>query len=103
MKQAPRTVIDTGIQTKKEAILKELRTIPGVGVSIAHDLWDLGIRSIAGLKKKNPELLYRKICVQAGHPVDRCLLYVFRCAVYFASHQRHDPALLLWWNWKDRS
>jgi hypothetical protein len=34
--------------------------------------------------------------------VDRCLLYVFRCAVYFASHKKHDPKLLLWWNWKDR-
>jgi hypothetical protein len=34
--------------------------------------------------------------------VDRCLLYVFRCAVYFAEHTRHDPELLKWWNWKDR-
>jgi hypothetical protein len=28
--------------------------------------------------------------------------YVFRCAVYFASHEVHDPSLLQWWNWKDR-
>lgn len=29
--------------------------------------------------------------------VDRCMLYVFRCAVYY----EHDPELLKWWNWKD--
>ncbi|NQU25233.1 MAG: pathogenicity locus, partial [Candidatus Nealsonbacteria bacterium] len=28
-------------------------------------------------------------------------LYVFRCAVYFASNATHDAELLKWWNWKD--
>jgi hypothetical protein len=36
-----------------------------------------------------------------GQHVDRCVLYVFRCAVYFASESKHDPELLKWWNWKD--
>jgi hypothetical protein len=89
-------------QTKKEKVLFELRTIPGVGYSISEDLWNLGIRSVADLKKTNPETLYQKHCAQIGKPVDRCLLYVFRCAVYYASHRMHDPALLYWWNWKDR-
>ncbi|NMB56563.1 pathogenicity locus, partial [Candidatus Beckwithbacteria bacterium] len=31
---------------------------------------------------------------------DRCLLYVFRCAVYYAKGGR-DPEKLKWWNWKD--
>jgi hypothetical protein len=30
------------------------------------------------------------------------VLYVFRCAVYFANNSTHDPELLKWWNWKDR-
>lgn len=33
--------------------------------------------------------------------MDRCMLYVFRCAVYYASSEQHDPELLKWWNWKD--
>ncbi|WP_394701143.1 helix-hairpin-helix domain-containing protein [uncultured Methanolobus sp.] len=33
--------------------------------------------------------------------LDRCMLYVFREAVYFASNEEHDPELLKWWNWKD--
>ena len=84
----------------KEKVLQELQTIPGVGKSISLDLWNLSIRSVRALKNKNPEVLYRKHCIQVGQPVDRCLLYVFRCAVYYASHENHDPALLLWWNWK---
>jgi hypothetical protein len=88
-------------KTHKEKALKDLRTIPGVGKSISLDLWSLGIHSVGALKNKSPELLYGKHCVQVGRPVDRCLLYVFRCAVYYASHKRHDPELLFWWNWKD--
>jgi hypothetical protein len=89
--------------SNKEKVLRELRTIPGIGKSISIDLWNLGIRSVRALRNKDPEKLYREHCSQVGQPVDRCLLYVFRCAVYYASHKRHDPELLLWWNWKDRS
>ena len=85
----------------KNLALKELRQIPGVGVSIANDLYELGIRSIRGLKGKDPERLYLKRCAQQGTQIDRCLLYVFRCAVYFASHKRHAAGQLKWWNWKD--
>jgi Pathogenicity locus len=85
----------------KNVVLKELSEIPGVGKSIALDLWNLGIRSKAELARRNPERLYAQCCRDAGRPVDRCLLYTFRCAVYFASHKSHDPRLLLWWNWKD--
>ncbi len=85
----------------KAASLKELQQIPGIGKSIAGDLWELGIRSVADLKGRNPERLYLKRCEQQGVKIDRCLLYVFRGAVYFASRKKHDPELLKWWNWKD--
>jgi hypothetical protein len=78
-----------------------LQAIPGIGKSIAEDLWHLGIRKVTDLRGKDPERLYRKRCVQQGAPIDRCLLYAFRCAVYYASHKNHDPELLKWWNWKD--
>jgi hypothetical protein len=89
------------MQSNKEAALREFRKIPGVGKSIALDLWKLGLRSTSGLRNKDPQRLYARFCRLEGRPVDRCLLYVFRCAVYYASHQSHDPKLLLWWNWKD--
>ena len=86
----------------KRLSLKQLQEIPGVGKSIAQDLWELGIRRVANLKRKDPEKLYAKRCAQVGTRIDPCLLYVFRGAVYYASHTRHDPELLKWWNWKDR-
>lgn len=79
---------------------KELLKIPGVGKSIAHDLLNIGIRSINDLKGKDPEKLYDKSNRYTGVIQDRCLLYVFRCAVYFASVKKHEPDKLKWWNWK---
>jgi len=84
--------------------IKELKIIPGVGKSIAMDLVKIGIRKVSDLKGKNPERLYERSNRMAGMIQDRCLLYVFRCAVYYASTpaKRHDADKLLWWNWKDK-
>jgi len=82
-------------------VLRELQQIPGVGKSIAADLYGLGIRSIKELKNKKPEELYAKLEAKQGTHIDRCVLYVFRSAVYFASNKKHNPELLKWWNWKD--
>jgi hypothetical protein len=80
-----------------------LQAIPGVGPSIAEDLRALGIRTVTQLKGKDPENLYQRLITLRGMHQDRCVLYVFRCAVYFASTPRPKPHLLKWWNWKDRS
>jgi Pathogenicity locus len=85
----------------KAASLVDLSRIPGVGPSIASDLYLLGIRQVADLRGRDPELLYSELCREMGQHVDRCVLYTFRCAVYFASESKHDPELLKWWNWKD--
>lgn len=79
----------------------ELRTIPGVGPRVAEDLRGLGIHRVQDLRGADPQALYERLCEQAGMHVDRCMLYVFRCAVYFASEFPHDPELLKWWSWKD--
>lgn len=80
---------------------RDLRRIPGVGESIARDLIDLGVRRVEDLRGGDPERLFRELCRLRGERIDRCVLYVFRCAVYFASSERHDPELLKWWNWTD--
>jgi hypothetical protein len=80
----------------------DLQTIPGVGPSIARDLRDLGVRRVADLKGRDPERLYRRLIALRGAHQDRCLLYVFRCAVYFASTDRPRRELLDWWRWKDQ-
>jgi len=80
----------------------DLTQIPGVGERIAHDLLDIGISQVRDLDDRDPEDLYLQLCDKKGTTVDRCLLYVFRCAVYYATEADHDPELLKWWNWKDR-
>jgi hypothetical protein len=84
--------------------IKELQVVPGVGESIASDLWDVGIHKVEDLKNNDPEKLYQALNKFKGERQDPCVLYVFRCAVYFASTpaDKHDPHLLKWWNWKDR-
>jgi len=89
------------MSTSKKDTLKQFQRIPGVGKSIAEDLWNLGYRSLDELKTANPEAMYRNLCTLQQTQVDRCMLYVFRCAVYFVSHTNHNPELLKWWNWKE--
>ena len=85
----------------KNAVLKEFQEIPGVGKSISLDLWNMGFRSVRDLQNQDPEELYTRFCIQESTQVDRCMLYVFRCAVYYASNEQHEPQLLKWWHWKD--
>jgi nucleotidyltransferase/DNA polymerase involved in DNA repair len=75
---------------EKQIALKELQTIPGVGKAVAQDLWNLGYKKVSDLKNKNPERMYEKLCEVQGMMVDRCMLYTFRCAVYYASNTPHS-------------
>jgi hypothetical protein len=83
------------------AQLKDLQRIPGIGPSLAQDLYDLGIHRVSALRRRNPQRLYEKLCELRGVHQDRCVLYTFRRAVYFASNPRPDPERLKWWNWQD--
>lgn len=86
----------------QQAALRDFQRIPGIGPSMADDLWRLGYRSVAELRGEEPEAMYQRLCELSGGHVDRCVLYVFRCAVYFATNEAHDPELLKWWNWSDQ-
>ena len=83
------------------AALKELQRIPGVDPSIAQDLLRLGFTRVDELRGRDPEKLYIRSNQLRGQVQDRCLLYVFRCAVYFAEKKKPDPERLKWWNWSD--
>lgn len=87
----------------EQSAIRELMAIPGVGTSIARDLLNINIRRVSDLRGRDPERLYRKSNNFAGQVQDRCLLYVFRCAVYYAETEgrKQDPEKLKWWNWKD--
>jgi hypothetical protein len=78
----------------------ELKRIPGVGRETEADLRALGITRIEHLEGADPEALFGRLATHQGGYTDRCNLYVYRCAVYYAEGGR-DPDLLKWWNWKD--
>ena len=79
----------------------ELRRIPGIGAVGERDLLELGYITIQSLAGADPEEMYARECARKGVRVDRCVLYVYRCAVYYASTPQPDPEKLKWWAWKD--
>jgi len=100
---APKTKAALKRDSIEAAALKDLRRIPGVGPSLAGDLFRLGVRRVDELREEDPQRLYERLEELEGTHVDRCVLYVFRCAAYFARTENPDPELLKWWNWKDRT
>ena len=90
MKQSPKSALD------------RLQDIPSIGLKVGQMLVDVGISSVEDLQGRSPEELYEKICLFRGEQLDRCVLYHFRCAVYFSTENDHDSKLLKWWSWKDR-
>lgn len=79
-----------------------LEEIPGVGRRIAAVMESLGIRQVADLRGQDPEALYLRECLMKGYREDRCALYVWRAAVYYADHEEREAEKLNWWYWKDR-
>ena len=90
-------------EAEKKKSLRAFRQLPGVGRVIAEDLWNLGLREMDELAGRDPEELYEAHNRYRGAVQDRCMLYVFRCAVYYARTPEEErmPDRLLWWNWKD--
>ncbi|MBK9981718.1 MAG: helix-hairpin-helix domain-containing protein [Saprospiraceae bacterium] len=89
-------------QSSKPETLKSFQVIPGIGKACALDLWDMGFRNVAELKGKNPAKLYAQLNTITGMTHDICMLYTFRCAVYFVTEKKHDKEKLNWWYWKDK-
>jgi len=92
------------MEFEEQKAIKKLKEIPGVGNSLATDLWNIGIKSISDLKGENAEILFEKSNKYANTIQDRCVLYVFRCAIYYANTEKgsRDKEKLKWWNWKDK-
>ena len=82
-------------------LLVAYNVIPYVGKATAASLNLIGYETIASLKGADPEEMYQKECDVRGQMVDRCQLYMYRMAVYYASSKNPDPKKLKWWIWKD--
>ncbi len=81
-------------------MVSPLRQIPGVGRETETDLRALGVEEVEQLVGLDPDALFSRLAHHQGGYTDRCNLYVYRCAIYYAEGGR-DPDLLKWWKWKD--
>jgi len=79
-----------------------LTQISGIGKNMAQHLMNAGYPDIASLKGQDPEKIYWKDCAYQGRLVDRCALYVYRLAVWYADNDGIlPPDKQNWWDWKD--
>lgn len=86
----------------KAIINTNLTKISGIGNNMAEHLIKAGYPEIESLKGKNSDDIYREDCLAQGVEVDRCALYCYRLAVYYADHNGKLPeGKENWWNWKD--
>ncbi len=94
--KAPKNTSGAGLPTG------DLKNIPGIGKKMEQHLKNIGIHRIEDLNGKDPEELYGQDCLKKGFQEDRCALYVYRCAVYYAEHEQHEEEKLNWWYWKEK-
>ena len=81
----------------------DLIKIPGVGHNMKEHLLALGYTCVEDLKGENPLDMYERDRIRIGGELDRCVLYVYRCAVYFARTPHPDKEKLNWWYWKNKT
>ena len=73
---------------KAAAGTRQLEYLP-VGPAIRSDLNVLGVRTVEQLARRDPRVLYDRLCRQTGRRQDPCVLDTFRMAVA----QAQDPDL----------
>lgn len=78
---------------------RRLQDLVSVGPVFVRDLELLGVRSVAQLRKRNPEKLYEGLCRETGKLPDICCLDVFRAAVAQARNPRLPGEQCQWWYW----
>jgi hypothetical protein len=81
---------------------RQLSDLDSVGPSMLRDFERLGIRSVAGLARRNPKSLYEELCRATGQAQDLCVLDVFTAAVAQARNRRLPAPQRQWWYWSRR-
>src|SRR5262245_12108235 len=78
---------------------RQLKDLVSVGPAMLEDFNLLGVHSVAELRRRNPQRMYRELCRIRKQRIDPCCLDVFVAAVA----QAKDPNLPIeqrqWWYW----
>jgi len=78
---------------------RRLEDLISVGPAILRDFELLGIRTMGGLARSNPERLYKRLCRVTAQRQDICVLDVFRAAVAQARDAHLPAEQCVWWYW----
>lgn len=82
--------------------MSDLRRVPGIGKKKEEMLTELGYDSLSKLKDANAEDLYMQASIMQNTPLDKCVLYAFRCAVAYANDPAPDQSKYRWWYFTDK-
>jgi len=78
---------------------RQLKDLVSVGPAMLEDFELLGVQTVAQLRRRNPQRMYRELCRVRGQRIDPCCLDTFMAAVA----QARDPELPIeqrhWWYW----
>ena len=78
---------------------RQLKDLGSIGPAMLEDFELLGIHSVAQLRRRNPQRMFRQLCRMRRQAIDPCCLDTFVCAVA----QAEDPNLPVeqrqWWYW----
>jgi uncharacterized Fe-S radical SAM superfamily protein PflX len=87
----------------KYKIISELKTVPGIGKVMSHELYNIKIHGIDDLKRKRADTLFEMHNKLKRKTQDRCVLYAFRCAIDYAnqSEEGRKNYNKNWWDFKD--
>ncbi|CAN5207754.1 hypothetical protein BH20ACT16_BH20ACT16_12540 [soil metagenome] len=73
----------------------DLQAIPNVGPAVARKLARLDIETVADLRGRDGEELFKRLCALDGRRHDPCLLDTFVAAVDYANGAPARP----WWEY----
>jgi hypothetical protein len=81
------------MKVKSIDLAKNFEDIPNVGVEVAKDFLRLGIKKPKDLVRKDPLVMYKKLCKLTKTRQDPCVLDTFIAVVDFADNSVSRP----WW------
>ena len=78
---------------------RQLKDLVSIGPAMLEDFELLGVQTVAQLRRRNPQRMYRELSRIRGQRIDPCCLDTFMAAVA----QARDPELPIeqrqWWYW----
>ncbi len=78
---------------------RQLKDLGSVGPAMLEDFALLGVHSVAQLRKRNPQRMYRELCRIRKTSIDPCCLDVLVAAVAQARNPNLPIEQRQWWYW----